>query len=103
MTTTTHRTTTHLTLAEAAAAHGEVEGGADYFGRAEDVALGREAPEWAWPLAGAAAAYISAVGAGEICRQIGGVDASAWDEIADAWLAGFERGYRAAHALDAGD
>lgn len=42
-------------------------------------------------------AYVNAVGAGQICRDIG-LPAQAWDEIAPEWCEAFLRGYRAAHS-----
>lgn len=76
--------------------HGEREGRADYLGRAQDVARGSEASEWAWPYSGADEAYVNAVGAGAICSAIG-IPATAWDDIAEEWCSAFRRGYEAAH------
>ena len=85
-----------MTNIDKAIQHGEREGAADYQGRAEDVDAGRENASWAWPFAGADDAYVSALGTSEICRRAG-IDTDAWDEVSDAWLAAFRRGYEAAH------
>lgn len=74
-------------------------GAEDYRCRADEVASGREAPEWCWPFAGADEAFLSAVGTRAVCHELG-VDENAWDEISEAWLAGFARGYREARDLD---
>lgn len=85
-------------ILDAVTAHGEAEGRQDYNTRAADVARGED-PTWAWPLADADSAYISAVGTGAICRAVG-LPASAWDDVAEKWCAAFRAGYEAEAAHD---
>src|SRR5690606_24881143 len=71
--------------------HGRRAGREDYLGRAADVARGHEDPEWAWPLSGADGAYLSAVGPGKICRDLG-LPRAAWEAISETWLLAFCEG-----------
>jgi len=80
-------------------AHGRRAGREDYLERAKDVALGHEDPEWAWPLSGADEAYLSAVGPGKICRDLG-LPRAAWEAISETWFDAFREGYEAAHLPD---
>jgi hypothetical protein len=79
-------------ILKAVAELAEVEGARDYQGRAASVAIGLEDPTWAWPLDGADADYLNAMGTDVVCRKVG-LPEAAWDHIRDAWLAGFELGY----------
>jgi hypothetical protein len=79
-------------ILKAVAELAEPEGACDYQSRAAAVAIGLEDPTWAWPLDGADADYLNAMGTDHVCRLVGLPEAG-WDHIRDAWLAGFELGY----------